>query len=113
MDASFIKSCHVAEAHPGRLRMPNLPIVGTRHFEKFVSAGVQKLLTKMQLLSTMGDARHNSGRNYPCSTGGHPTSIERKRRLQMNKFRLTIKILAIATFMFAFASMAQAQATRT
>lgn len=31
----------------------------------------------------------------------------------MNKFRLTIKLLAIATFMFAFASLAQAQATRT
>ena len=31
----------------------------------------------------------------------------------MNKFRLTIQMLAIATFMFAFASMAQAQATRT
>ena len=31
----------------------------------------------------------------------------------MNKFRLTIKMLAIATFMFAFASLAQAQATRT
>jgi hypothetical protein len=31
----------------------------------------------------------------------------------MNKFRFTIKILAIATFMFAFASLAQAQATRT
>lgn len=31
----------------------------------------------------------------------------------MNKFRLTVKILAIAIFMFAFASMAQAQATRT
>jgi hypothetical protein len=31
----------------------------------------------------------------------------------MNKFRLTIKLLAIATFMFAFASMTQAQATRT
>ena len=31
----------------------------------------------------------------------------------MNKFRLTVKFLAIATFMFAFASMAQAQATRT
>jgi hypothetical protein len=31
----------------------------------------------------------------------------------MNKFRFTIKVLAIATFMFAFASMAQAQATRT
>jgi parallel beta helix pectate lyase-like protein len=36
-----------------------------------------------------------------------------KRRLQMNKFRFTIQILAIATFMFAFASFAQAQATRT
>jgi hypothetical protein len=31
----------------------------------------------------------------------------------MNKFRLSIKLLAIAIFMFAFASMAQAQATRT
>lgn len=31
----------------------------------------------------------------------------------MNKFRLTIKILVIATFVFAFASLAQAQATRT
>ena len=31
----------------------------------------------------------------------------------MNKFRLTIQMLAIAIFMFAFASMAQAQATRT
>jgi hypothetical protein len=31
----------------------------------------------------------------------------------MNKFRFTIKMLAIASFMFAFASLAQAQATRT
>ena len=31
----------------------------------------------------------------------------------MNKFRLTLSILATAIFMFAFASMAQAQATRT
>lgn len=31
----------------------------------------------------------------------------------MNKFRFTIKILALATFMFAFASITQAQATRT
>lgn len=31
----------------------------------------------------------------------------------MNKFRFTLKMLAIATFMFAVASMAQAQATRT
>ena len=31
----------------------------------------------------------------------------------MNKFRLTIKLLVIATFMLAFASLAQAQATRT
>jgi parallel beta helix pectate lyase-like protein len=31
----------------------------------------------------------------------------------MNKFRLTIRLLAIATFMFAFVSIAQAQATRT
>src|SRR2546421_11375795 len=36
-----------------------------------------------------------------------------KRRLQMNKFRFTIKLLVIATFMLAFASIAQAQATRT
>src|SRR5438046_5551024 len=31
----------------------------------------------------------------------------------MNKFRFTIKLMAIAIFTFAFASMAQAQATRT
>src|SRR5437868_10703718 len=31
----------------------------------------------------------------------------------MNKFRFTVKLLAIASFMFAFASMTQAQATRT
>jgi hypothetical protein len=31
----------------------------------------------------------------------------------MNKFRLAIKLLVIATFMLAFASLAQAQATRT
>jgi hypothetical protein len=31
----------------------------------------------------------------------------------MNKFRLTVKLLVIATFMLAFASIAQAQATRT
>jgi hypothetical protein len=31
----------------------------------------------------------------------------------MNKFRFTIRILAIATCMFAFAALAQAQATRT
>src|SRR3989454_12741138 len=31
----------------------------------------------------------------------------------MNKFRFTIKLLAIAIFTFAFASLAQAQATRT
>jgi hypothetical protein len=40
-------------------------------------------------------------------------STENIRRLQMNKFRFTIKILVIATFLLAFASIAQAQATRT
>src|SRR2546425_12869820 len=64
-------------------------------------------------LATMGRLG-NSGRNAPCSTGGHPQLQQKeKRRLQMNKFRFTIKLLAIATFLFAFASMAQAQATRT
>src|SRR5207302_1072627 len=48
----------------------------------------------------------------PCSTGGHQLEKE-KRRLQMNKFRFTIKLLVIATFLLAFASIAQAQATRT
>src|SRR5258708_36615781 len=37
----------------------------------------------------------------------------RRRRLQMNKFRLAFKLLVIATFMLAFASLTQAQATRT
>jgi hypothetical protein len=50
----------------------------------------------------------------PCSTGGHPQlQLKEKRRLQMNKFRITIKLAVIATFLFAFASMTQAQATRT
>src|SRR3954467_13510254 len=49
----------------------------------------------------------------PCSTGGHPNFQLEKRRHQMNKFRFTIKFLAIAVFALAFASMAQAQATRT
>src|SRR3954462_8867351 len=50
----------------------------------------------------------------PCSTGGHPQlQTKEKRRLQMNKFRFTIQMLAIAIFMLAFASMTQAQATRT
>src|SRR5712664_3287783 len=31
----------------------------------------------------------------------------------MNKFRFTIKVLAIAIFMFAFSSLVRAQATRT
>src|ERR1700674_607534 len=31
----------------------------------------------------------------------------------MNKFRFTVKVLAIATFMVAFASLAQAQASHT
>jgi hypothetical protein len=42
-----------------------------------------------------------------------PNSQLQKRRLQMNKFRFTIKMLAIATFLLAFASLAQAQASRT
>src|ERR1043165_6824511 len=50
----------------------------------------------------------------PCSTGGHPQLQQKeKRRHQMNKFRFTIQMLAVATFLFAAASMAQAQATRT
>src|SRR5438309_7721668 len=42
-----------------------------------------------------------------------PKLSTEKRRLQMNKFRFTIKLLVIATFLLAFASIAQAQATRT
>src|SRR5258706_9391637 len=49
----------------------------------------------------------------PRSTGGHPKLSTEKRRLQMNKFRFTLKLVAIAVFTIAFASMAQAQATRT
>src|SRR5436853_4393738 len=61
-----------------------------------------------------GKTRHNSDRNDPRSTGGHPQLQQKeKRRLQMNKFRFTIKLLVIATFLLAFASIAQAQATRT
>jgi parallel beta helix pectate lyase-like protein len=64
-------------------------------------------------LGNNGKTRRNSGRNDPCSTGGHPKLSTEKRRLQMNKFRFTLNILAIAIFMFAFASFAQGQATRT
>jgi hypothetical protein len=39
--------------------------------------------------------------------------FQSKRRLQMNKFRFTIKVMAFAIFTFAFATVAQAQATRT
>jgi hypothetical protein len=42
-----------------------------------------------------------------------PILSTEKRRLQMNKFRFTINILAIAAFTLAVASLAQAQATRT
>src|SRR6266481_6752859 len=49
----------------------------------------------------------------PRSTGGHPKLQQKKRRLQMNKFRFTLNVLAMAIFTFAFASIAQAQATRT
>src|SRR5215475_692059 len=42
-----------------------------------------------------------------------PTLSTEKRRLQMNKFRFTLKVLAIAIFTVALASIAQAQATRT
>src|SRR6266478_7531324 len=40
-------------------------------------------------------------------------TFNRKRRLQMNKFRFTIHALAVLVFTLAFASLAQAQATRT
>src|SRR5436853_667885 len=63
---------------------------------------------------TMGRVGATVAGTDPSSTGGHPkTSTERKRILQMNKFRFTINALAIAIFMFAFASFTQAQATRT
>src|SRR5215475_13458116 len=42
-----------------------------------------------------------------------PTLSTEKRRLQMNKFRFTLKVLAIAIFTVALAAIAQAQATRT
>src|ERR1700674_3515576 len=42
-----------------------------------------------------------------------PNFNERKRRLQMNKFRFTINALAVLVFTLAFASLAQAQASRT
>jgi hypothetical protein len=63
--------------------------------------------------ATMGRLGATVAGTDPCSTGGHPKLQQEKRRLQMNKFRLTIKLLVIAIFMFAFASIAQAQATRT
>src|SRR5437667_3993961 len=68
----------------------------------------------MHFSATMGRLGATVAGTDPCSAGGHPkTSTERKRRLQMNKFRLTINALAVAICMIAFASFAQAQATRT
>src|SRR5207253_687587 len=68
---------------------------------------------KKYFWSTMGRLGATVAGTDPCSTGGHPNFQQKKRRLQMNKFRFTINALAIAIFTFAFASMAQAQATRT
>src|SRR5947208_6190172 len=68
----------------------------------------------MIFVSTMGRLGATVAGTDPCSTGGHPQLQQKeKRRLQMNKFRFTIKLLVIATFLLAFASMTQAQATRT
>jgi hypothetical protein len=67
----------------------------------------------MYFLSTMGRLGTTVTGTDPRSTGGHPHLQQKKRRLQMNKFRFTIKLVVIATFVFAFASIAQAQATRT
>ena len=50
---------------------------------------------------------------YPSSTDGPPGTLKPKGDPQMNKFRFTLKFLAIAIVMFAFASIAQAQASRT
>jgi parallel beta helix pectate lyase-like protein len=71
-------------------------------------------LTKNYFSITMGRLGATVAGTDPCSTGGHPQLQQKeKRRHQMNKFRFTIQMLAVATFLFAAASMAQAQATRT
>src|SRR6266403_2464784 len=63
--------------------------------------------------ATMGRLGATVTGTDPCSLAAIPNGQQKKRRLQMNKFRFTIKIFAIATFMFAFASLTQAQASRT
>src|SRR5689334_6313906 len=69
---------------------------------------------KSHFSSTMGILGTTVTGTDPRSTGGHPElQLKEKRRLQMNKFRFTIKLLVIATFLLAFASIAQAQASRT
>src|SRR5687768_17589508 len=78
----------------------------------------QRYSIKMHLLiarcpGTSGKTRHNSGRNRSVFYWRPSQHLSKKRRLQMNKFRLTTKLIAIAAFMFAFVSIAQAQATRT
>src|SRR4029077_3416986 len=67
----------------------------------------------MYLGSTHGKTRRSSDRNDPCSTGGHPQTFNRKRRLQMNKFRFILMALAIMAFTLMISTGAQAQATRT
>src|SRR6266581_1745898 len=63
--------------------------------------------------STMGRLGATVAGTDPCSTGGHPKLQQKKRRLQMNKFRFVLNALAVLVFTCAFASLAQAQATRT
>src|SRR5258706_6576507 len=67
----------------------------------------------MQTFLNNGKTRRNSGRNGSVFYWWPSQTQQKKRRLQMNKFRFTINVLAIAIFTFAFASFAQAQATRT
>src|SRR5260221_14491959 len=73
----------------------------------------QGFLMTRYFWSTMGRLGATVAGTDPCSTGGHPQLSKEKRRLQMNKFRFTFKMLVIATFILAFTSLAQAQATRT
>jgi hypothetical protein len=49
----------------------------------------------------------------PSSTGAIPTTLNVRRRLQMNKFRFTLTALAIMAVTLLVSSSAQAQASRT
>src|SRR5438132_11978101 len=87
-------------------------VVGIRIFANLKSTGATTLDERIFLVN-MGRLGATVAGTIRVLLVAIPKLSTEKRRLQMNKFRFTIKLLVIATFLLAFASIAQAQATRT